>query len=161
MKVVYDENKAAEYKKMLKKYIPIAVIPFVLAVVASVVMCFFVTEDNVLAVRIAIESACVLTGWLSITVFFVRIRPISIKKNLIVMISEHQPTTFVAEIISADKKVTTNDGVKVKEVAVRHDGKRKVVYLDDETETEFVEGDRVQFTIAYNYVCRYEVQNEE
>ena len=124
-------------------------------------MCFFVTEDNVLAVRIAIESACVLTGWLSITVFFVRIRPISIKKNLIVMISEHQPTTFVAEIISADKKVTTNDGVKVKEVAVRHDGKRKVVYLDDETETEFVEGDRVQFTIAYNYVCRYEVQNEE
>ena len=161
MTVVYDKNGIAVYDSRIKKYVLTATIPFLLVVVVSVVLCFLITEENSLTIRILIESAYVLIGWFSVTVFFVKIKPDSKKRALLVKIFEHQPSVFAAEVISVEKKLTTNDGVKVKEIAVKQGDEKRTVYLDDAVEPEFKQGDSVEFVVAYNYICAYGVRYEK
>ena len=161
---VYDDGVLTAYSKRIKKGLSIAIAPLCFMAAISVALCFFLNEDrsNANLLHYTIVAVNALIGWFSLTVVLANVLPALKRKRFIRGVLSAPKKDVSGKVLSIGGAVTVRENVKALEIAIDRGGSRSTVYFDaEECELRFRVGDALKMSVARNFICEYEVADDE
>ena len=161
--ILYDEKMLSAYSERIKKGSLLCVLPLAAALLFSVGMCFFISEDNGNAdvIHVAVVVVNTLIGWFSLSVLLGLVLPDAKKKRITKRILSYAKKQISGKVVLIGDSLTV-EGVKVTEIQIDSDTGTISVYYDTSFDApDFHVGDKLCLTLSRNFIISYEVEGHE
>lgn len=155
---LYDKDTLSGFLSSRKKYIILSISVLVFAIVASVLISFFVNDANQIWFEVLNIVVCAFGGWLALFWLFNKILPFNsyIRNLRLLLFSERKKVCGKVERIG--KAITVSKNIEMREIIITdEDETQTVLYWDNNLKLPELVGKDVEFYVVQNKVAAYGV----
>lgn len=157
--ILYTHKQLNNLQKRFAKSITSAIFVAIFGIVLSVVLCFFVNDDNALVLQIVVSVINVLIGWYVIGCIFLSIVPLNRKINFTQSMLNGTKQTISGNISKIGETITFAKIAMVEVVIVEE--KQHVCYWQSSDAIPFLVNDNVTLQVVNGRIYSYEVISHE
>lgn len=157
--ILYTHKQLNNLQKRFATSITSAIFVAILGIVLSVVLCFFVNDDNALVLQIVVSVINVLIGWYVIGCVFLSIVPLNRKINFTKSMLNGTKQTISGNISKIGETITFAKIAMVEVVIVEE--KQHVCYWQSSDFIPFSVNDNVTLQVVNGRIYSYEVISHE
>ncbi len=155
---LYTGEELTRLRRTLHRVILFCVLPVTVALVISVVLCFFVSDTNATRLRninIALSS---VGGCVSLYLLLNAVLPRARRVSVVRQLAEGQPLTLYGTVTGIGEETTLKRGLIARPVSIRTDaGAERVLFWDTEKPCPLATGVTAAFRTVDNTVVGCEV----